>query len=51
MPPVMMTRVMPSVAMATKEKLRTTFLTLPSVRKCGDSMLMMMMSTTSATST
>ncbi|MNL57619.1 hypothetical protein D3C87_1811950 [compost metagenome] len=51
MPPVMMTSVMPSVAMAMNEKLRVMLDRLPAVRKLGDSRLMTTMSTTRAAST
>ena len=51
MPPVMITSVMPSVAMAMNEKLRTMLPTLPAVRKFGDAKLMKTIRTISAAST
>ena len=51
MPPVMMTSVMPSVAMAMNEKLRTMFEMLPGDRKLPEARLIAKTSTMSARST
>ena len=51
MPPVMITSVMPSAAMAMNEKLRTILLMLPAVKKFGEARCITMTSTISAAST